>query len=187
MREVELKAVVSDIAAARKSLEDAGGTLELEGRMEDRRYDTEGGTLASRDEVLRIRRYPGSLGARGMLEWKGPVNKSGPYKIREEISTAVSDPDAAALTLEKLGYVVVLGIDREITQYRLGGATIRFEAYPRMDLLVEVEGDPDAIESAIAALGMARGEFTAEGLGAFVERFERRTGVASAVSDREMR
>lgn len=77
-------------------------------------------------------------------------------------------------------------IDREIAQYELGGATIRFERYPRMDVLVEVEGIPDAIEQAIAALGMLRGEFTAERLLSFVSRFERRTGVRSALCEREL-
>jgi hypothetical protein len=77
-------------------------------------------------------------------------------------------------------------IDRDIAQYELGAATIRFETYPRMDVLVEVEGEPDAIEKAIEALGMLRGEFTSERLPSFVSRFEKRTGVKAAVSDKEL-
>jgi hypothetical protein len=76
-------------------------------------------------------------------------------------------------------------IDREIAQYELGGANVRFETYARMDVLVEVEGDPDAIEVAIAALGMPRGAFTSDRLAAFVQRFERRTGVKAAISRNE--
>jgi hypothetical protein len=77
-------------------------------------------------------------------------------------------------------------IDREIAQYELGSAMIRFETYPRMDVLVEVEGTPEAIEQAIEALGMARGEFTSERLPTFVSRFEKRTGVRAAICDREL-
>jgi hypothetical protein len=55
-----------------------------------------------------------------------------------------------------------------------------------MDVLVEVEGEPEAIERAIEGLGMARGEFTSERLPTFVERFERRTGVRAAICDREL-
>ena len=55
-----------------------------------------------------------------------------------------------------------------------------------MDILVEVEGEPPVIEEAIAALGMLRGEFTTERLAAFVERFEQRTGVQAAISEREL-
>jgi hypothetical protein len=54
-----------------------------------------------------------------------------------------------------------------------------------MDVLVEVEGEPAAIESAIEALGLARGTFTSERLADFVATFEHRTGVRAAISDRE--
>ena len=56
-----------------------------------------------------------------------------------------------------------------------------------MDTLVEVEGEPDAIEAAIEALGLPRGMFTNERLPDFVNAFEHRTGVRSAVSDRELK
>jgi hypothetical protein len=49
-----------------------------------------------------------------------------------------------------------------------------------------VEGEPETIELAIEALGMARGEFTSERLPSFVERFEQRTGVRAAICDREL-
>jgi hypothetical protein len=77
-------------------------------------------------------------------------------------------------------------IHRQIAQYDLGGAMIRFETYPRMDVLVEVEGEPEIIEQAIEALGMARGQFSSDRLTKFVERFEQRTGVKAALSDREV-
>jgi hypothetical protein len=55
-----------------------------------------------------------------------------------------------------------------------------------MDVLVEVEGEPAAIESAIEALGLPRGTFTNERLASFVAGFEHRTGVRAAISDREL-
>jgi hypothetical protein len=88
--------------------------------------------------------------------------------------------------LEKLGYIVTREIDRKVIQYQWQAATVRFEIYPRMDILVEVEGEPPVIEEAIASLGMLRGEFTTERLAAFVERFEQRTGVQAAISEREL-
>jgi hypothetical protein len=86
----------------------------------------------------------------------------------------------------ELGYVVTMAIDREIRQYELHGATVRFERYPRMDDLVEVEGAPAAIEAAIAALGLPRDAFTSERLPDFVRRFEARTGQHAALSDAEL-
>jgi predicted adenylyl cyclase CyaB len=186
MLEVELKAVVVDPAATRKRLESAGAKLAYEGRLLDRRYDIESRELADRDEVLRVRRYESGGSTRTYLDWKGPTEAQGGYKIREEISTQVDDFIATEHILDKVGFVVTMEIDREIAQYELGGATIRFERYPRMDVLVEVEGVPDAIEQGIAALGMSRGEFTTERLLSFVSRFERRTGVRSALCEREL-
>ena len=93
---------------------------------------------------------------------------------------------ALAQILDKLGFTVTMEVDRDIVQYELGGATIRFESYPRMDVLVEVEGEPEAIENAIESLGMSRGQFTSERLPSFVTRFEQRTGVKAAVCDREV-
>jgi predicted adenylyl cyclase CyaB len=186
MLEVELKAVVTDLAATRKRLEKAGARLTYEGRLVDRRYDIESRDLADRDEVLRVRRYESGGSAKTYLDWKGRTETQGPYKIREEISTLVDDFAATEQILDKVGFMVTMEIDREIAQYQLDGATIRFETYPRMDVLVEVEGTPDAIEQAIEALGMARGEFTSGRLATFVSGFEKRTGVRAAICDREL-
>ena len=186
MLEVEIKAVVVDPDATRKQLEKAGAKLTYEGRLLDRRYDIESRELADRDVVLRVRRYESSESTRTYLDWKGPTATQNGYKVREEISTPVDDFVATEQILDRVGFVVTMEIDREIAQYELGGATIRFERYPRMDVLVEVEGTPDAIEEAIAALGMSRGEFTSERLLSFVTRFERRTGVRSALCEGEL-
>lgn len=185
MREVELKAMVADPETARRSVRAAGATLAYQGRLEDRRFDTPDFGLRRRDQVLRLRIYR-SATARALLDWKGPTEYDSGYKVREELSTAASDPDALASMLERLGYVVTREIDREIEQYELGGAVIRFEHYPRMDVLVEVEGEPAAIERAIAALGVPRAAFTTQRLPDFVRIFEDRTGERAAICDREL-
>lgn len=187
MLEVELKAVVDDLAARRLQLEKAGAKLVYEGKLSDKRYDIESGELADRDEVLRVRRYGARDSERTYLDWKGPTETHDAYKIREEVSTLVHDFASLELILEKVGFVVTMEIDREIAQYEIARATIRFESYPRMDVLVEVEGAAEVIEGAIEALGMARGEFTSDRLPKFIERFEQRTGVRAAICDRELK
>jgi predicted adenylyl cyclase CyaB len=187
MREVELKAVVDDLAERRRTIEGAGAVLSFEGKISDRRYDFASGDLAGRDEVLRTRRYQSSASTRTYLDWKGPTEMQGGYKVREEITSPVEDFDSLERILEKLGLTLTWEIDRQIAQYQLAGSIIRFETYPRMDVLVEVEGEPAAIESAIEALGLPRGTFTSERLPDFVDKFEHRTGVRAAMSDREMR
>jgi predicted adenylyl cyclase CyaB len=186
MREVELKAVVDDLAERKKKIEAAGASLSFEGKISDRRYDFASLELTGRDEVLRTRRYQSRASTRTYLDWKGPTEMRDGYKMREEITSPVEDFDSLEKILEKLGLQLTWEIDRDISQYELAGAVIRFETYPRMDVLVEVEGEPGAIEAAIEAIGLPRGMFTSERLPDFVSSFEHRTGVRAAVSDREL-
>ena len=185
-REVELKAVVDDLRGARHLIERAGAKLVFAGRLEDRRYDTAKRTLIAQDLVLRLRTYRNAEGVRAHLDWKGPTEQVEGFKVREELTTGISDPDALAAMLEHLGYQVVREIDREIAQYGLDGTVIRFERYPRMDTLVEVEGEPAGIEAAIAALELPRELFSASRLPDFTRAFETRTGVRAALCDREL-
>jgi len=186
--EVELKAVVADAALTRQRLEAAGATLTFAGRMEDRRYDTPDGRFARRDVVIRLRIYRPSDGGRAeaYLDWKGASSSDSGYKVRDELSTMVGEASTIAMILDRLGFVVTREVDRRIWQYTLGAAMMRFEQYPRMDVLLEVEGSPEAIEGAIATTGIPREAFSDERLLDFVARFEERTGLDAALSDREL-
>ena len=186
MREVELKAVVDSMPTRIANVEHAGGRLIFQGRLEDCRYDTVDRQLSSRDDVLRLRVYRDERGARAELGWKGPTQYENGYKVRDEVGARSSDADALRHILDRLGFVIIREIDRAITQYDVHGATVRFERYPRMDDLVEVEGDPAAIERAIAAIGLPRDAFTSERLFDFVRRWQERTGQSAALCDREL-
>jgi len=183
-REVELKSVVDDVDACRRRLEGAGARLTFEGRLEDRRYDDADGRLGDADQLLRVRSFGGADGGRATLEWKGPTRYEDGYKVREEISVEAADASSVHTLLERLGYAVAVEIDRDVAQYVLDRATIRFERYPHMDVLVEVEGPPEAIERAIEALGIPRERFSADRLATFMARFEARTGTRAIVSGR---
>jgi hypothetical protein len=63
--------------------------------------------------------------------------------------------------------------------------TVRFEEYPEMDALVEVEGEPEAIERVISLIGMPRTGFTSERLLDFMIRYEARTGRRAVLSRNE--
>lgn len=186
MREVELKAVLDDWTRRAECLTRAGAVLRFAGRLEDRRYDTAARDLARRDEVLRLRIYRDASGARAELGWKGPTGYESGYKVRDELQCSADAPQALATMLARLGYEVTRAIDREIAQYDLDGTTVRFERYPRMDDLVEVEGAPAGIERAIVALGISRGAFSTERLPQFVTRWQRRTGQEPALCDDEL-
>jgi adenylate cyclase class 2 len=186
MLEVELKSVVDDVDRCRAAVEGAGATLVFVGRLEDRRWDTPDRAMLAKDHVLRVRVYRGYGQVRAELDWKGPTQRDGTYKLREELATSVADPDALAEIFVQLGYEISIAIDRQIVQYDLAGAMIRFERYPRMDDLVEVEGTPEQIERAILVLGLARDGFTTDRLPEFVRRYEERTGGRAAISDADL-
>ena len=184
LAELELKAVVPEPEALRARLRAAGAIAGFRGRMTDRRYDR-GGELAAKDEVLRIRTYHHADGTtESVLAWKGATGRSPEgYKLRQEIELAVrSERGAAERLLGALGYTPVHLIEREVEIHRVHEATVRLEQYPRMDTLVEVEGDPEAIERAIEVTGIARGDFTAEALSEFVRRYEARTGMPARLA-----
>lgn len=181
--ELELKARVDDPEALRRALLTAGAELVYRGAMLDRRFDRKE-RLEKRDEVVRLRVFHPAdrSGEWGVLGWKGPVGRRDGYRHREEWESRVDDPKAVLVVLRRLGYKIVVRIDRAVEQYRLGEATVRLEWYPAMDVLVEVEGTPDEIERAIALTGMPRESFLPESLPYFTAAYEERTGRTARVS-----
>lgn len=186
MRETELKGVAHDETAMRAALERAGAIRTFSGPMVDRRYDTPQSALSARDEVLRVRVTGSGHDERTSLDYKGAAEYPDGFKVREEISTGVADHVVLERILGHLGFVITREIEREITVYDVDGVTVRFEHYPRLDVLVEVEGTPEGIESAIAAMKVPREDFTSESLADFVRKFEERTGQQAALCEREL-
>src|SRR5207247_3799106 len=125
---------------------------------------------------LRIFRAAGAAAAFGVLGGNGPHPERGAYRHRAEAETRLTDPHAAVAILERAGFEVTLRIDRTVEVYRLGEAVLRLEWYPAMDVLMEVEGEPAAIEGAIPATGLPRERFLPEPLPEVVGRDEGRTG-----------
>ncbi|HSU96646.1 MAG TPA: class IV adenylate cyclase [Gemmatimonadaceae bacterium] len=191
-REVELKARVQDIGVTRRNIENAGALLVFDGSLHDRIYDTPDRILAARDFVLRLRSYVSPLGVTAHLDWKGPTSREDGFKVRSELTTGVTDPNELAAILDRIGFEIVGRIDRQVVQYEIQNAetdartVIRFERYPRMDVLVEVEGSPAGIERAIDGLGIPRAMFSADRLSDFVRAFEARTGEKAAVCDQDL-
>jgi predicted adenylyl cyclase CyaB len=181
MIELELKAVVVDAAALLTRLAQIGAREEFSGELIDLRFDYSDASLSARDEVIRVREYRGRGGdGKCSLEWKGPSSTAAGYKRREEIGVSTGDAATTIAILRHLGLKVTREIDRDIHQFSLDGATVRLERYHAMDDLVEVEGEPDAIETAIRHLGIPREQFSSDSLADFTHRYEARTGKQAA-------
>lgn len=185
--ELELKALVADPGVTRIQL-DAGGAAEtFRGMMRDHRFDR-GGELSLRDEVLRIRMLEAQGGPRrAIIGWKGRTELSPEgYKRRQELECTTEDGAGLVAVLRALGYGTVQVIDRYVEIFALNGAVVRLEWYPRMDVLIEVEGPPAAIESAIQVSGIARQEFLPDSLAAFVARYEARSGMRAVLAEADL-
>lgn len=177
--ERELKARLDGpIDAVRRRLVEAGWVMALEGEMSDRILDTPDGRLFGADEVLRVRTITSSSGDTGtVLTWKGPTRYENGFKVRDELELEAGEPGAALALFARLGFsVVVLAIDRRIAVFETEAVHVRIEQYPDMDTLIEIEGDPDAIERRIAEVGLPRSSWVTWRLEEFVESFEARTG-----------
>jgi adenylate cyclase class IV len=184
-QELELKAVVDDPEALTARLRSHGARASFRGRMCDRRYDRGDGALAARDEVLRVRTFVAAAGSPprpAEVAWKGPTRQSGGYKEREEQQFAIGDAGPVEVIISRLGFEVIDVIDRCVDLYEVAGAVVRLEWYPRMDVLVEVEGPPGAIEAAVRAAGLPRARFTPERLLDFADRYRCRTGTPPALN-----
>jgi Adenylate cyclase, class 2 (thermophilic) len=157
------------------------------GMMRDRLFDS-AGRLTAKGEVLRIRSYePRGEPAHAMIGWKGPTLRSPDgYKLRQEIEYPTPDGVTAARLLEALGYSVLRSIDRYVEVFSIAGATARLEWYPRMDVLMEIEGTPAAIESAVGQSGLPRSAFLADPLADFVERYEARESHPAVVAEQDL-
>ena len=187
MRETELKAVVPDEPACLAKLLQAGATRVGDSRLEDRRYDYPDNRLTMKDLVIRLRVNREADRVSATLDWKGAATFEQGYKHREETTIAIDDHAGMARVLSSLGLQVTRAVDREVTVLRLGEALLRFERFPRMDTLLEVEGPEAAIENAIRASGIPRESFVPDRLYQFVQRYEARTGQRAAICDDESR
>ena len=109
------------------------------------------------------------------IDWNVSARLGTPYikTFTEERELTVREGAPAGL-LEALGFEVVHAIDRYIEVFEFADGHARLEWYPRMDVLIEVEGAPAGIERVIAATGLPRGSFTNEALDAFTGRYDAR-------------
>lgn len=186
--ERELKARLNgSVAEVMQRLEAAGWRLVFEGEMNDRILDTPDGRLRAADEILRVRRLAkDGQTLRAILTWKGPTRYENGFKVREEVETSATDPVAMTELFARLGFSVkAMAIDRNITVYEADSVHLRIEVYPGMDTLIELEGEPDAIENRIGDVGIPRSAWVPWQLQEFVERYESRTGEAARLASEE--
>ena len=147
--EIEVKLRIPSVALLAGRLTAAGFVLAHPAALESNQLWDRDGELLARDSALRVRRY----GETALLTWKGPKVADPRLKIRPERETGVEDPEALEAILQALGYQPVLAMAKTRAIYRRDDLEACLDETPFGPFL-ELEGDRDAIDAAMAELGL---------------------------------
>jgi adenylate cyclase class 2 len=108
------------------------------------------GELRAAGSALRLRRYAGQT----RLTWKGPKIPDALLKIRPELETGVEDGGALEGILRALGFEPVLAMEKVRAVWSRDELAACLDETP-FGCYLELEGDPQAIRSAMESLGLA--------------------------------
>jgi len=154
-KENEIKLAFPSTTHARRALTNAGARESRARRFEDNVvFDRDDRTLMRTGRVLRVRRD----GKRVVLTLKTPVEGTHPHKLRNEFETEVADQGAVTRILTELGFAPSYRYQKYRTSFALDGVDAELDETP-IGTFVELEGAPDAIDRAAAALGASSGDY----------------------------
>ncbi len=149
LREVEVKLHTPDLATVRRALQEAGAEL-VKARVFERnlRYDSADGGLTAAGIVLRLRQDDGVK-----LTYKAGESFQDGIVSRFEAEVEVSDFETMDVLLRRLGYQVALVYEKYRETWQLGSAEVVLDELPYGNF-TEIEGAAEAIEQAVAMLGL---------------------------------
>ena len=142
---------------ARRRIEQQGYHLMEPRTLEaDQLFDRPDGELQRTGRLLRLRR----TGARATVTFKGLPAADQRYKSREEIEFDVSDPEAFAQVLDRLGYAAGFRYEKYRTKFAVPGepGLVTIDATP-IGIFLELEGAPEWIDRIAARLGFSPAEY----------------------------
>jgi adenylate cyclase class 2 len=149
--EIEIKLRFESADDARRQVEALGLPVVEPRHFEDNIiYERDLDPLKPQGKLLRLRR----VDDRAWLTYKAKVPGKHKHKVREERESAVDDPDAVHLMLTGLGFTPRYRYQKYRTQFGSGNLLACLDETP-IGCFVELEGQPDAIDQAAAALGFA--------------------------------
>ena len=160
--EIEVKLACDDL----DRLRNAGISLTLNSprHFEDNwLLDLSDRTLFQQGAALRVR----SVSGKGSITYKGIVQESAEsrLKVREEIQTAIDEPERAIELFERLGYQRSFRYQKYRTGYRatLNGYEFKVELDETpMGNFIEIEGDEASVGNALDVAGFGSDEIIRE-------------------------
>jgi len=154
--ETEIKLRAGDLEDVRARIDRAGFQASVPRAFErNTLFDTPAFDLRSRGELIRIRNIDGKW----KLTFKGR-GRTGKYKVREELESALSDGAAVETIFERLGLKPVFRYEKYRTEYSRNSdpGTITVDETPIGNFL-ELEGSGDWIDGAARELGYAESDY----------------------------
>jgi adenylate cyclase class 2 len=153
--EIEVKIRIEDPESVRARLEKAGAILHRGRHSEENvLYDLPDATLFRKQNALRLR----TSGKRSFLTFKGPIQKSRKFKVREEFETEVRDPQQVSKILRSLGYREVFRYRKHRAVYRTKKISVCLDETAAGNY-IELEGDRSDIVRFARTLGYSKQDF----------------------------
>jgi adenylate cyclase class 2 len=154
-RENEIKLAFPSAETAVGRLLSAGASAIRERAFEDNvLFDLESRPLTTSGRLLRLR----VVGNTSLLTFKGPVSGEHRHKLRIEHETTIADPEALRSILLGLGFEPIYRYQKFRATYALGNVEVAVDETP-LGVFVELEGAPDDVDRAAAAIGAAPSEY----------------------------
>ncbi len=167
-REIEIKLAVPEAAATRRLLRRNGFRVVRRRVFEANLvFDTADRRLLARQHLLRLRQ----VGAECILTFKG-APAAGPHKSREELEITLSDPAAASVIFERLGFEPVFRYEKYRTEFAAADrqGLIMLDETP-IGVWLELEGPPAWIDRTAAELGFHRRDYVTLSYGSLYRQF----------------
>ena len=154
-RENEIKLAFPSPETAVSWLRNAGAHEVRARAFEDNvLFDFPDRSLTRSGRLLRLRAFGGAA----LLTFKAPVAGEHRHKLRIEYETAVADPDALRSIFLGLGLEPAYRYQKYRATYHLEGVEAALDETP-VGTFIELEGAPDDVDRAAAALGAAPSDY----------------------------
>jgi adenylate cyclase class 2 len=160
--EVEAKILEINVDEVRKKLEELGAKLVYDKLQIVRILDFEDCRIGKDGNLLRIRK----IGDKVELTFKGPKQKTGNVKTREEIETHVEDFEKALKIFEQIGLTPIRSYEKHRISYKLGNITFEIDKFPNLPVppFLEIEAPTQKeVEEMVEKLGFKKEDMKSYG------------------------
>ncbi|MFW6124024.1 MAG: class IV adenylate cyclase [Acidobacteriota bacterium] len=155
MLEIEVKVRTVDLKKTQEKLLSLGAELYRPRCFEENiLYDFPDKTFTNRNQALRLR----SLGKKNILTYKGELQKSRKFKIRNEYETEVKDKKQIQKIMSSLGFKQIFMYQKYRTEFRAKNLKICLDE-TKAGKFIEFEGEREDIVRFTKKMGFSKKDF----------------------------